>query len=84
MGIEALNNAARAAGFAMAASEEPYGEVEIVTIEAAAAVEVARAEPRQPATAAALREPARTVSRVGDLVRGMLGLFGRRAPASSA
>jgi hypothetical protein len=79
MGIEALNDAARAAGFAMAAPEEPYGEVEVILVEAA------RAETRrQPGTAVALREPAPAVSRVGDWMRGMLGLFGRRAPAPSA
>jgi hypothetical protein len=79
MGIEALNNAARAAGFAMVASEEPYGEVEVIVIEAAPS------EPRwQPDPAAVVREPERAVSRVGDFMRGMLGLLGRRAPAPSA
>jgi hypothetical protein len=79
MGIEALNNAARAAGFAMAASEEPYGEVEVVLVEAKPA------EPRwQPGSAVVVHETERAAFRLGDLVRGMLGLFGRRAPVSSA
>jgi len=69
MGMEALNSAARAAGFAMAASEEPYAEVKV---EARPAERPGEAMPRP--------EPAR----VGDWVRSMFGLFGRRAPASSA
>ncbi len=81
MGIEALNNAARAAGFAMAASEEPYGEVEVVLVEAAPAE-----TQWQPGKAVVLHDapaPA-ALSRTGDWMRSMLGLFGRRAPASSA
>jgi len=79
MGIESLNDAARAAGFAMAASDESYGEVEVVLVEAAPAE-----TQRQPGTAVALHEPAGAVSRVGDWMRGMLGLFGRRATAPSS
>jgi hypothetical protein len=76
MGIEALNSAARAAGFAMAASEEPYAEVE---------VEVKPAETQsRPGEAVPRSEAAGIAPRVGEWVRGMLGLFGRRAPASSA
>jgi hypothetical protein len=74
--MEELNSAARAAGFAMAASEEPYAEVK---------VEARPAETQlRPGEAVARSEPARVGPRVGDWVRGMLGLFGRRAPASSA
>ena len=76
MGIEALNSAARAAGFAMAASEEPYGEVK---------TEAGPAETQwRPGEAVLLSEPERTGLRIGDWMRSMLGLFGRRAPASSA
>ena len=72
MGIEALNSAARAAGFAMAA----YAEVE---------VEVKPAETQsRPGEAVPRSEAAGIAPRVGEWVRGMLGLFGRRAPASSA
>jgi len=73
MGIEALNSAARAAGFAMAASEEPYAEAEAKP-----------GETQWRPGEAALIEPERTGFRIGDWMRSMLGLFGRRAPASSA
>ncbi len=79
MGIEALNDAVRAAGFAMAASEDPYGEVEVVLAD-----DALPETQRQPGEAVALHEPARAVSRVGDWMRSVLGLFGRRAPAPSA
>jgi hypothetical protein len=76
MGIEALNNAARAAGFAMAASEEPYPEVEVV------------AKPAEtqwrPGEAVLVHEPVKPARRAGDWIRGLLGLFGKRLPASSA
>jgi hypothetical protein len=71
--MEALNSAARAAGFAMAASEEPYAEVKV---EARPAERPGEAVPRP--------EPVQVAPRVGDWVRSMFGLFGRRAPASSA
>jgi hypothetical protein len=76
MGMEALNNAARAAGFAMAACDEPHQEI--------------RVEPKpveaqwRPAEAVLLHEPAGAGPRMGDWMRSLLGLFGRRAPASSA
>jgi hypothetical protein len=76
MGIEALNNAARAAGFAMAASEEHYPEVEVVA-------ESAEAQ-RRPGEAVLAHEPIKPARRAGDWIRGLLGLFGRRLPASSA
>jgi hypothetical protein len=80
MGIEALNAAARAAGFAMAAPDDTPEE------------EVAR----KPATAAAwrsgtavsvVRPPAAVdvgrPSQVSDWLRGMLGASGRGAPAGA-
>ena len=76
MGIERLNSAARAAGFAMAASEEPYAEIK---------AEAKTAETQwRPGEAVLPSEPARTGLRIGEWMRSMLGLFGRRAPASSA
>jgi hypothetical protein len=76
MGIEALNSAARAAGFAMAASDEPYAEVK---------VEARAAEPQWRSGEALLRrEVIRPAPRAGDWVRSLLGLFGRRVPAPSA
>lgn len=75
MGMETLNNAARAAGFAMAASDEPH--------------EVARTEDTaqwRPGEAVLMYEPPTLgrVPRVGDWVKGVLSLLGRRAPASPA
>jgi hypothetical protein len=75
MGMETLNSAARAAGFAMAASDEPYGEVETGKYEAVG----------WHAPVAVLRAPAiQRPPRAGDWLRGMFSLFGRRAPASPA
>lgn len=78
MGMESLNSAARAAGFAMAASDDPHDEI--------------RAEGKadetqwRPGEAVLLHGPPRSRRRprVGDWVRSVLGLFGRRAPASPA
>jgi hypothetical protein len=77
MGIEALNNAARAAGFAMAACDEPHEET--------------RAERKpsetqwRPGEAVLQQEPPAAAGlRGGDWMRSLFGLFGRRAPASSA
>jgi hypothetical protein len=77
MGIEALNSAAWAAGFAMAASDEPYAEVK---------VEEARAAETQwrPGEAMLPREVIKPTPRAGDWVRNLLGLFGRRVPVPSA
>jgi hypothetical protein len=71
--MEALNTAAHAAGFAMAASDEPYEKAE-------AEVPAAGWQPSEPAllTSAALAERPHGM---GDWFRSMLGLFGRRAPA---
>jgi hypothetical protein len=73
--METLNTAAHAAGFAMAASEEPYEKVE-----AEAKVPAPGWQPSEPAllTSAALVERPHGM---GDWFRSMLGLFGRRAPA---
>jgi hypothetical protein len=77
MGMETLNTAARAAGFAMAASDEPYEEAKAE----------ATAEPTgwRPTEAVMLTSmPIERHYRMGDWLRTMLGLFGRRAPASPA
>jgi hypothetical protein len=78
MGIETLNSAARAAGFAMAASDEPYEEIGAD----AKAVETQW----RPGEAVLLDGPPKFGRRPGivDWVKGALGLFGRRAPASPA
>ncbi len=77
MGMETLNSAARAAGFAMAASDEPYEEVKTeVKVETTG---------WRPSEAAMLTSTNPTPShKAGDWFRTMLGLFGRRAPASPA
>jgi hypothetical protein len=67
MGIENLNSAARAAGFAMAASDEPYEDRK-----PQAKVEQQDWRP----TEAVLLTPA-TIER--HWFRAMLGFFGRRA-----
>ena len=76
MGMETLNNAARAAGFAMAASEESYDTVRVE----------AKASEWRPGQAVLSHGAPKTrrTPRVGDWARGVLGLFGRRAPASPA
>ena len=74
MEIETLNNAARAAGFAMAASDEPHEEP--------------RGEARQPDDRASQSQalvPMHTALEQqpkGDWVRSMLGLVWGRTPAS--
>jgi hypothetical protein len=74
MGIEQLNSAAWAAGFAMAASEEDFEDGCVV-------VEPVEAQ-WTPSRAVVVRGPApedRT-----DWLRALLSLFGRRAPVSAA
>jgi hypothetical protein len=73
--METLNNAARAAGFAMAASEDPHE-----TIRTEATPEAAQWRPGE----AVLRSQPPRPGRVGDWAKSLLGLFGRRAPASPA
>jgi len=77
MGMETLNNAARAAGFAMAASDEPYEEVKTEV-----KVEATGWRPSE----AVMLTPARLARphKASDWFRTMLGLFGRRTPASPA
>ena len=77
MGIEQLNSAAWAAGFAMAASEDDYqdGCVVVGPPEAQWTLQWTSGQ------AVMVRE--RDVERV-DWVRALLGLFGRRAPVSPA
>lgn len=73
MGMETLNNAAHAAGFAMAASDDPYEAVRTETKPS----DWRAGEP-------VLRhvEPAdQRASRKGEWARSLFGLFGRRAPA---
>jgi len=78
MGMETLNNAARAAGFAMAGTDEIYEEPKSQVTPVAAGWQTPEAVLPQD-TAMALR-PQRT----GDWLKSLLGLFGRRAPASPA
>jgi len=74
MGIEQLNSAAWAAGFAMASSEDEYQD--------GCAVVTQPVETQwTPERAVVVRQPA--VERV-DWVRALFGLFGRRAPVSPA
>ena len=77
MGMETLNSAARAAGFAMAASDEPYEEVKTEV-----KVETTAWRPSEAVmlTASNVERP----HKAGDWLRTMLGVFGRRAPASPA
>ena len=77
MGMETLNNAARAAGFAMAASDEPYEEVKTEV-----KVETTGWRPSEAVmlTSAKLERP----HKAGDWFRTVLGFVGRRAPASPA
>ena len=76
MGIETLNSAARAAGFAMAASDEPYEQVK---------AETKTAVDWRPSEAITLASPTlASPHKTADWLRSMLGLFGRRAPASPA
>jgi hypothetical protein len=73
MGIERLNSAARAAGFAMATSEETFEDLK----------GVAKGVDAQwrPGEAILVREaPAQRA----DWIKALLALFGRRAPVSPA
>jgi hypothetical protein len=73
MGIEQLNSAAWAAGFAMAASEEDFEDGCVV-------VEPVEAQ-WTPGRAVVVRGPAADRT---DWLRALLSLFGRRAPVSAA
>lgn len=72
MGMETLNSAARAAGFAMAASDEPHADIK-------PEVKVADAQWRP---GEAILRHADAAHRPGaDWFKGVLSLLGRRAPA---
>jgi hypothetical protein len=76
MGIETLQSAARAAGYAMAATEDGDNEAtprahEPKDWRPAEALLLPRAEPPQP-------------GKFADTMRAVLGFLGRRAPASPA
>jgi hypothetical protein len=71
--MEALNNAARAAGFAMAACDEPYEELR---------VEPKPAETQWRPGEAVLPHGTEPGLRAVDWMRSLFGLFGRRAPAA--
>jgi hypothetical protein len=73
MGIEALNSAAWAAGFAMAGSEDAFEDTD-----AKAKTVEARWTPGE---AVLVREPTAEKS---DWLKALLGLFGRRARVSPA
>ncbi len=75
MGMETLNSAARAAGFAMAASDEPYEEVK---------AEVKAETAWRPGDGLMSAPAVERANRSGDWFKSMFGLFGRRAPASPA
>lgn len=77
MGMETLNSAARAAGFAMAADEaEDRGKLE----------EIAESDAWRPGEAILLKDihqqPEKAAPSVTDWVKGaVFGMLGRRAPA---
>jgi hypothetical protein len=73
MGIESLNSAARAAGFAMAAPDDPFEDV----VSPLRAVET----PWRPGEAVLVGE---TPAERFDWMRALLSLFGWRAPVSPA
>jgi hypothetical protein len=73
MGIEKLNSAAWAAGFAMAPPEDSFEE-------AGSAVKTVTTQWR-PGEAVMVREP--SIDR-SDWLKALFGLFGRRAPVSPA
>jgi hypothetical protein len=76
MGIEALNSAAWAAGFAMAGSEDAFEDTD------ATATMAKTVEARwTPGEAVLVREPEAEKS---DWLKALLGLFGRRARVSPA
>jgi hypothetical protein len=73
MGIERLNSAARAAGFAMAGTEETFDDVEQVLREPDVQW--------RPGEAVLIRDRPQAAT---EWVRAVLTLFGLRAPASPA
>jgi hypothetical protein len=76
MGMETLQSAARAAGFAMAPSDEADQQAETGAVE--------RSQWR-PAEAMLVPSPGQQQpGKAADLLRGLFSYFGRRAPASPA
>ena len=75
MGMETLNSAARAAGFAMAASDEPYEQAARIKIET---VQWRPAEPLL------LAPTGPRANRTSDWRTVFWSMLGRRAPASPA
>jgi hypothetical protein len=76
MGIETLNTAARAAGFAMAASEEVAQESKVP---AGIATEAWPSEPGLPAPEHEAKVEA--TAGAGEWLKSIFGVFGRGAPA---
>lgn len=75
MGMESLNSAVHAAGFAMAASDDPH--------EATRSAPTQEVAPWRPGEAVLTRDTPQS-GRFGEWVRSLFGMFGRRAPASPA
>lgn len=75
MGMETLNSAVHAAGFAMAASDEPH--------EASRSVPAPEVAPWRPGEAVLTRGTTQP-GRFPEWARSLFGMFGRRAPASPA
>jgi hypothetical protein len=76
MGIETLNTAARAAGFAMATSDEAAQESKV---EAKPETESWRAGDAVLLSSGA--QDAKRASSIADWLKSLFGVFGRRAPA---
>jgi hypothetical protein len=75
MGMETLNSAARAAGFAMAASDEPINQADAEPKAARQSWKAGEAMLLQ-----ASAQPKASASST-DWLKSLLGLFGRGAPA---
>lgn len=75
MGMETLNSAARAAGFAMAASDEPLNQ--------SGAEFKPDTQTLRPGEAVVLQSAAtpKSAASMTDWVKSLFGLFGRGAPA---
>lgn len=78
MGIETLNTAARAAGFAMATSDEVAEEKKA---EAKVETETESWRSGEAILLAPATSDAKAVPSTADWLKGLLGMSGRRAPA---
>ena len=76
MSMETLNTAARAAGFAMATSDEGSQESKVEAKPEAEAWRSAR-----PSCSLRTRRPPRAKASAADWFKSLFGLFGRGAPA---